>query len=371
MNGCCWKPDAASVLMFTRCPDCQTVFRIRAEQLRAAAGKAHCCRCDSIFNAVENLCEPNPQEPAVAAAEPADAARAVQPEPRRAPASTAGDDKPGETEDDLYWHLSDPLTAADDDAIPVFNIEDETPYQSPADFNLMPAEDLFEPGKNIDVDIDVDLDQLAEMESPGLENDPGAAASTDTETHPELPFDVPDNLPPIQPSENQAPLSDGPTRAKGRQRSLAWSLLIIVLLLSALAQAAWLAREKLLAYPQARNLIQQFCQHTGCELPPRRAPELFEVLDRSVRSHPQMPQVLQILLTFSNQAEFDQPYPQIRLSLYGNNNELIARRRFKPEEYLGLPVDERSLVAAGQSVPVELVLEDPGADATGFKFDFL
>ncbi|MES9873263.1 MAG: DUF3426 domain-containing protein [Candidatus Sedimenticola sp. 6PFRAG7] len=43
--------------MYTQCPHCQTVFRISAEQLRAASGKAHCCHCDRVFSALENLKE--------------------------------------------------------------------------------------------------------------------------------------------------------------------------------------------------------------------------------------------------------------------------------------------------------------------------
>jgi len=41
--------------VYTQCPNCQTLFRIGVEQLKAADGKAHCCRCDQIFNALENL----------------------------------------------------------------------------------------------------------------------------------------------------------------------------------------------------------------------------------------------------------------------------------------------------------------------------
>ncbi|OQX33236.1 MAG: hypothetical protein B0D96_12020, partial [Candidatus Sedimenticola endophacoides] len=37
--------------MFTQCPTCQTLFRVTASQLRAAAGRVRCCRCDAIFDA--------------------------------------------------------------------------------------------------------------------------------------------------------------------------------------------------------------------------------------------------------------------------------------------------------------------------------
>lgn len=43
--------------MFTRCPACQTLFRVRPETLRIAHGQVRCGRCDAQFNALETLAE--------------------------------------------------------------------------------------------------------------------------------------------------------------------------------------------------------------------------------------------------------------------------------------------------------------------------
>ena len=43
--------------MKTRCPDCQTVFRVTPEQLRARAGKVRCGHCQAVFNALDSLLE--------------------------------------------------------------------------------------------------------------------------------------------------------------------------------------------------------------------------------------------------------------------------------------------------------------------------
>ncbi|MDT3671411.1 MAG: DUF3426 domain-containing protein [Aromatoleum sp.] len=44
-------------MMFARCPACQTVFRVRPEQLRAHRGEVRCGRCQTAFNALEHLLE--------------------------------------------------------------------------------------------------------------------------------------------------------------------------------------------------------------------------------------------------------------------------------------------------------------------------
>ena len=43
--------------MFTCCPACQTLFRVRAESLRLAQGQVRCGRCGAQFNALESLAE--------------------------------------------------------------------------------------------------------------------------------------------------------------------------------------------------------------------------------------------------------------------------------------------------------------------------
>ncbi len=41
--------------MKTRCPECQTVFRVTPEQLKARAGKVRCGHCQTVFNALDSL----------------------------------------------------------------------------------------------------------------------------------------------------------------------------------------------------------------------------------------------------------------------------------------------------------------------------
>ncbi len=42
-------------MLTTRCPSCETAFRVTPEQLKARAGKVRCGHCQSVFNALESL----------------------------------------------------------------------------------------------------------------------------------------------------------------------------------------------------------------------------------------------------------------------------------------------------------------------------
>lgn len=46
--------------MLTRCPTCQTTFRVTAEQLKARQGRVRCGHCQGVFNALETLVEAAP-----------------------------------------------------------------------------------------------------------------------------------------------------------------------------------------------------------------------------------------------------------------------------------------------------------------------
>ncbi len=71
--------------MLTQCPECKTAFRLHINQLKAAAGKVQCSRCNTTFDALDNLFEPAPaaEEP------PQTPAPARPPEQQATPESLA------------------------------------------------------------------------------------------------------------------------------------------------------------------------------------------------------------------------------------------------------------------------------------------
>ncbi|MFU8839014.1 MAG: MJ0042-type zinc finger domain-containing protein, partial [Thiohalomonadaceae bacterium] len=56
--------------MFTQCPACHTVYRLRLDQLRAARGQVRCSRCDTIFDALDHRVSQHAPPPAPAQQSP-------------------------------------------------------------------------------------------------------------------------------------------------------------------------------------------------------------------------------------------------------------------------------------------------------------
>lgn len=67
-------------MIATRCPDCGTLFRVTAEQLRARSGRVRCGRCRTAFNALDQLDELSARRAPAPGAAPTEA-RPVAPAP--------------------------------------------------------------------------------------------------------------------------------------------------------------------------------------------------------------------------------------------------------------------------------------------------
>lgn len=198
-------------------------------------------------------------------------------------------------------------------------------------------------------------------------------AWTDEASEPDpLPFRLAENVPDIKPSD-QEPLTLDELltgKTKRRKKRILLSLLVLLLLLAAGAQMAWLYRERLMEIPLTKAYLNQFCALVDCKLPVKRAPEKFEVISRSLVIAPDKPGILQLNLSFTNTANFPQPYPGLRLNLYAGDEKLLARRGFRAEEYMGRPVSDHSLIKPRETIVITMSLEEPDDQVSGFRFEF-
>lgn len=153
---------------------------------------------------------------------------------------------------------------------------------------------------------------------------------------------------------------------------IAWGrwLLILLLVVLALGQWAWLARASLIQYPLGQAAFEGLCTMATCSLPQRRDPSQIQILSREMRAQDERPDVLVFLLLMKNDASFAQPWPMLELELFGNDHKAAGKRIFSPAEYLGAP-PEAQLMEKGQTVQSRMELKDPGKEVTGFEIQFL
>jgi len=158
----------------------------------------------------------------------------------------------------------------------------------------------------------------------------------------------------------------------GRRLRFVWLTGSLLLLLALPSQLAWFHRDRLLQeYPRLLPWARQVCEYFQCELIRHRDLDSIDVINRDVRDHPRYRDALLVNATISNRAEYVQPFPAVQLNLYNTVGEVIAYRRFRPDEYLDESINIESGMFPGQ--PVHIVLEVTGTTegAVSFEFHFL
>jgi predicted Zn finger-like uncharacterized protein len=253
--------------MFTDCPACSQLFRVRAYHLSAAAGEVRCGFCGHQFNALARLYD-EPRRPVVETAEP----QFELPE------------------SDIRPALAIPAPALDDTAAAVEILE------------------LLETG--------------------------------------------------AAPRQTWA--------------SVAWGLLLVLLLLGGIGQVAWFQRDFLLQrFPAMLPLVERICERLQCSVLRNHDLTAIDVVNRDVRLHPRFQGALLVNATLSNRSTYAQPYPVLQLVLYDTAGQVIAYRNFAPAEYLdaSLPLVAGMTPNALVHVVLEVVAATDAAES--FELGFL
>jgi predicted Zn finger-like uncharacterized protein len=316
--------------MYTQCTHCQAIFRVTTAELTASDGNVRCGECGRVFNGLETL--------SVLAPENAD---------------TGPAHRPGPDTLDFTW----PDTQQDDGPTPTAQVDqpDATPQLPVA------------VGPSGPVSAEPAAAPKLTAVSPAGRADGAPVPGHDAAMVPEgaeAPYRVP--LLVIRDEVASAAAQHTPRFLLSTLSMGVLSLLLIALLAG---QVIYHERNRLAAYPEASPLLQWMCNRLDCDLPVRRDPDAFRLSSRNIYSHPNASGALMVQATLANQADFAQPHPLVELSFRDLQGELLAVRRFAPEEYLQRG-EQTHQVEPGDQIHLHLEIEDPGPRAVAYEFRF-
>ncbi len=391
--------------MYTQCPICDTLFALNIAQLKVAQGKVRCGHCQVIFNALLNLSEEIPRIPTVA---------------EKIASSTPDKIEPDTAVSDAMPILM-PAELSSEPASFGFTLIDEAAQDKQPASNVVafnpPPELAVEPEAWLDTPA---LEPIA-IPEPDWQPDTktefalnkeemqrlGLIASDEVTLHPDnvgeqltpygadIDFAAPVPLTPLlkivphplpkapqlfAPDQLTAPnrrtpaaldnatiisrsvLQDYAPRHRKTfrwQNTAVWSLGILGLLVLLIAQVAYFMRAELAQYPALRPALETLCTVFNCDVPLTRDLNKIELLNRDVRRHPTIQDALLVTVTLVNRAPFTQPYPDLQVTLANLNETTVAKRRFRPVDYL----DANTPIAHGMtpesSVPMVLEIAAP------------
>ena len=162
----------------------------------------------------------------------------------------------------------------------------------------------------------------------------------------------------------------GQARSYSTAATVAWSLAILALIASLVAEYIWFNQPELLQHQRFKPLTAKLCELTNCAHLQKRDPSLIEMISRNVYTHPNEKNALMVSTTLVNHAPYAQPYPDIQIDFSNVRGKLVASRRFHPEEYLRLESETASLFESATPVAFALEIRDPGKQAITYEFSF-
>lgn len=303
--------------MFTQCSNCETVFKLSAEVLRAAGGQVRCGKCGDVFNALAHLAE-DPSAFTTGETEIDLEARAdrilespAPPTPRRAP----------------------PGLPSDEDSLPGVEItqlqivDDETSLE----YTLPPGE----------------LDRVFVEEEPAPEEPSAPDEGSRRVPRRSSPFDL---------------AAPEPSGSRGMWRSAAIAAGVLLLVQVIHHNREWLSANTPLSAP-----LRAIYSTVGKPVTPLANLSAYQLRQWGVTGDPAGAGSLRVRASILNAAAQLEPYPLLRVTLANRFGGSIGTRDFEPSEYLGKPIAK--LLAPGERVDATLDILDPGNSAEGFEID--
>lgn len=362
------------MLLATRCPFCETVFRIQPAQLAVRRGLVRCGHCQEAFDASGSLFE---------VPESGDFASAVPVKPDvaatlTAPAATHPAEGTTAGAPDFANRVWDPWAPPAESHVDNRLLYSAEHLPQPAiapsitpEFGRGPAEPSLKPEPAMNA-------SAAPMAAPTA-TAAAAPAATESAAHsaaahhrhaepvhtePTLsaneassaPIDDPEPVMPraaaassaassatpafsaLSPGEGPEPFAvtrEAPARAP---RRTGWRILgmlfALVLLVLFAAQLSWWQRETVMVYwPASKPLYDQACQQLGCRVLPPRDIDGLQVEPSDLRQVDD-PHHLELKVPLRNHFNVALAYPAIELTLLDHQNNVVVRRVLWPQDYV-------------------------------------
>ena len=150
-----------------------------------------------------------------------------------------------------------------------------------------------------------------------------------------------------------------------KNHSPLWLTGILAGLLLLALQIIYFEGEAFAQKPTLRPWLEKICQQLNCQLPPYRNLNEIHILETTLDSKDPGRVVFNIVLT--NQADFPQPNPNLKLTLVDYQGKIFAQRVFSADNYH----PSSTQLKPGQTVKIQLVIVKPGNPVGGYRFSLL
>lgn len=415
----------------TRCPHCQTSFRVREEQLDTARGMVRCGSCLQVFkaahyfqsdasNATPNATPNATQNATQTAAEKPEGSKKTTAAVKRKPKPKQPEPQQPEPSELIHDDMEDdPISEVlEDDPNVDFNLKAPEPSspkkKAPSDSIDLDtsALDNFDPesffytfeAEEDDTDESSDEAWAAALLEDSDEETPSAPAQSNAERmytaqreaddfvgfaddnesnaidleglalRPKLDIASFKN-PTKNPTDNVADLQAEPLTLSSdfHKRQIPWGWLsgVFLLLIVAAVQVFYFNFDRWARSPQWRPYYIQACGYLDCTVPKVQNINNMSTQHLVVQTHPKLKGALMVDTLLYNKADHTQPFPDLLLVFRDINEQVIASRRFTPNQFLAGELAGEVDMSPLSHTHIALEIVDPGPEAVSYHIDLL
>lgn len=150
---------------------------------------------------------------------------------------------------------------------------------------------------------------------------------------------------------------------------LTWFVGILLLTAIGTAQVMYYQRYQLVEDKRYQQQVINLCRVLPCAETAFSSTGQIRLQERNIFTHPVIDNALMVTGSFINQAPFAQKLPELLISLFDVQGNLIANRLFTPPEYLS-ENKNRGVFEPGLPVQFRLEIVDPDTNALTYEFEF-
>lgn len=152
-----------------------------------------------------------------------------------------------------------------------------------------------------------------------------------------------------------------------KRHSRFWAIAAFPLLLL-LAQAVYLSRVELAArLPGLKPALVRYCQILKCTVPLPQKASLMSIESSELKDDPTRRNQIILIALLRNRAPFAQALPNLELTLTDNQDKALARRSFRPDDYLPKPKNVTAGLPANQELVIKLRLDTADLKPVGYR----
>jgi len=323
----------------TLCPHCDTRFKIAEPQLEAHQGMVRCGSCLKAFDARPSFI-PDQPSPQLELPIPGDSA------------------SPEETGSKETTPVIDETAVTEAAPPEVQGQEAQSPETQSTE--IPPPETVFTEAQS----------PAPDGETPDSSQPDAAHAAQDGEASPagQMPSKVVVLHPKTLAEQVVIVQDENDGEPKPAYRRWPWAVASVLLVLLMCAQALYFFRGDLAArLPGLKPALVAYCQILRCSVPLQQKTDLMSIESSDLEADAEHENQIILNALLRNRAPYPQAFPTLELTLNDTHDKPVARRTFKPKDYLPPQESEQVGLLPNHELIVKLHLGTADLRPTGYR----